>query len=121
MIIKGSFQVPIFECKVVIVITDNLLKTLNRYYKKYDEKELETEEHGAFFYSPEKAGSPYHLFFEKYDLSVNTINHEKSHLVEQILIDCRIKPIDEVRSYLDGFISSKVTLFFKRRKLRLSN
>jgi len=118
MTITGSFKVPIYECEIKIIISDNLLRSINSRLKKFGDKGLKTEP-SAFFYHPGGDCIVYYLFFSFEKLNVNCINHEKSHVVEKILMDCDIKPIDEVRSYLDGFISHKIDLFFKRRKIKL--
>jgi hypothetical protein len=121
MIIKGIFRVPIFDADIIIIVSDNLLKTINRYYKKHGDTDFEVVEPGALFYSDGNADTPYYLFFHKSNITTEVVNHEKSHLVEEILIDRSIEPIDEIRSYVDGFVSTKINLFFKRRKLKISN
>jgi hypothetical protein len=61
----------------------------------------------------------YYLFFDLHTIDTNFINHEKSHLVEAILKDRGIRPVDEVRSYLDGYVSEKITAFIKKKKIKL--
>ena len=122
MTIKGTFKVPIYECTVKIVVTDNLLRCINNLHKKHGD-DLETIAPSAYFYhdNEEHEDDNYYIMLRFDRLTVNCVNHEKSHLVEQILIDSAIKPKDETRAYLDGFISHKVELFFKRRKIKLDN
>jgi hypothetical protein len=122
MTIKGEFYVPIYDAFVKIIVADNLLRSINYHLTKHGHKKEEKSPGGYFFYPHYEHGT-YYLFFCKNTLTVNAVNHEKSHLIDQILIDRSIKPKDEVRAYLDGFVSNKVDLFFKRRKskLKISN
>lgn len=85
--------------------------------RKHNEDPIE-EEPAAYFFRPVEE-SVYYVFFDSDRLNVNEFNHEKSHLVEEILNNRDIKPKDEVRAYLDGFIAEKMTLFFKRRKIEI--
>ena len=58
----------------------------------------------------------YFIWFDINNIDVNTVNHEKSHLVEEILKDRNIKPSGEIRAYLDGLISEKIAAFFAYQK-----
>lgn len=119
MTIRGIFKVPIYNCKVKIVVSDRLKSVINRVYTKHNCIH-ETEEPGALCYNPGEAEIPvYYLFFDKTQLCLNFVNHEQSHLAEYILKDRGIKPHDEVRAFLDGFLSEKIHKFFKVRKIKL--
>lgn len=123
MTVTGTFKVPIYDAEVKIVVSDtqiNMLRCINNLRRKHKD-ELEASCPSAYFYHDAESDDDdwYYMFFQFDKLTVNAINHEKSHLVEQILIDVGIKPKDEARSYLDGFISHKVDLFFRRRKKTL--
>lgn len=120
---KGSFKVDVFDCTVHIIITDSIKRSINYHLRKYNNKdELLTFEPSGFFCKPdpERIGN-YYILFSNEDLAIDLINHEKSHLVEEILTDRDIKPVDEIRSYLDGFISHKIDSFFKKRKIKVKN
>jgi hypothetical protein len=120
MTITGKFKVPIYDCDVKVVVTDNLLRCINNLHKKHGD-DAETICPSAYFYhdGENHEDDLYYIMFRFDRLTVSCINHEKSHLVEQILIDSGIEPLDEARSYLDGFVSRKVDLFFKHRKKTL--
>lgn len=121
---KGSFRVDVFDCTVHIVLTDSIKRSINYHLRKHNvtKDELLAFEPSGFFCKPdpERIGDYYILFLNE-DLAVDIVNHEKCHLVEQILTDRDIKPIDEIRSYLDGYISSQIDLFFKKRKIKVKN
>jgi hypothetical protein len=121
MTIKAKFNVDVFDCTVHITICKSIKSSANYYLAKCG-SELITFEPSGLFCNPhcDRIGN-YYIFFHEDDLTVDVVNHEKSHLVEEILIDRDIKPEDEVRSYLDGFVSSKIDLFFRKRKIKLKN
>jgi hypothetical protein len=115
---KGRFHVPIYECDVFIVISDDPKKSLNYYLRTNNDTEIDYDISG-FCYRPSSQVGKYYVFFEIDSLNNNTFNHEKSHLVEMILEDRSIKARDEVRSYLDGFISKIMHKFLSDRKIKL--
>ena len=119
MTIRGEFKVPIFNCKVKIIVSDNLKLVINKTFTKHNCLN-DDNEYGALCYNPGAADIPYYyLFFDKSQLCLNFINHEKSHLVEYILQDRGIKPVDEIRAYLEGFLADKIHKFFAVRKIKL--
>jgi len=123
MTIKGKFKVDVFDCTIHIVIAKSIKNSVNYYLTKAGQtNSLIDYEPSGLFCNPhtERIGN-YFIFFQEEDVTVDIINHEKSHLVEQILIDRDIKPKDEIRSYLDGYISRMVDLFFKKRKIKVKN
>jgi hypothetical protein len=118
MTIRGNFHVPIYECDVTIIVTDHTKASLNYYYRR-DELKSEDFDFEGLVWRPDERIGAYFVFFDLNSLSINTFNHEKSHLVEWILKDRSISAQNEVRSYLDGFISKKMNDFFQKRKLKL--
>lgn len=121
MTIKGKFNVNVFDCNIHIVLTDSIKRSINYHLRKYNQELLTFEPSGLFCKpDPDRIGNYYILFCIE-DLAIDVINHEKSHLVEQILVDRDIKPVDEIRSYLDGYLSHQIDLFFKKRKIKVKN
>lgn len=116
MVVKGKFNVPIYNCEVHVIVSDNLLASINYRLRVNGDGKLK-DEPGAYFYNHDACN--YYVFFKKETLDINYLNHEKSHLVEQILKDRGIRAMDEVRSYLDGFVSEKLNEFLKKRKIKL--
>jgi hypothetical protein len=115
MTTKGSFKVPIYDCTVHLIVSDRVLRCINNQLQKDGEELLEICP-GGWFYRPAECYCNYYIFFHLGNLSHNYINHEKSHLVEEILTDRGISPKGESRAFLDGFISHKIELFFRRHK-----
>ena len=119
MTIRGTFKVPIYNCQVNIIVSDNLKLIINNLFRKHNYHN-DGQEVGALCYNPSDAEfGVYYLLFDKSELCLNFMNHEKSHLIEYILEDRGIKAKDEVRSFLDGFLSDKIHSFFKQRKIKL--
>jgi hypothetical protein len=117
MTIKKKFYIDVYSCTVLIICCDNVKRSVNRYCKKYDpdDKGISYDVVG-FFYKPDGAIKEYFIWFDINNIDVNTVNHEKSHLVEEILKDRNIKPSGEIRAYLDGLISEKIAAFFAYQK-----
>jgi hypothetical protein len=119
MTTKGSFCVEIYKCCVNITICDDILKSINYYLKKWDNKLLAEEPLAYFMSGVGEDESHYYLFFNRDHINSNILNHEKSHLIDHILKERGIKAHDEARAYLDGYISEKINSFFKRRKIKI--
>lgn len=112
----GKIFIPIFECTVKVVIAPNdvsMLRSINYYLRKRKDSPWLTPPEAAFMVEHNDYSDSYILFFNKKNLTVNLINHEKSHVLEQILLDRQIRSTGEVRSYLDGWFSNKLTLLFR--------
>jgi len=123
MATTGKFKIDVYQCTVYIKICKSVKSSVN-YYLAKNNFQLHDHEPSGMFCNPlsnERIGSYYIFLNQKDGLNVEVVNHEKSHLVEQILLDRGIKPIDEVRSYLDGYISQMIDLFFKKQKIKLKN
>lgn len=117
MVTKGYFHVPIFNCYVNIIISEDLKRVINIYLKKKEDK-IEYEP-WAFSWNPSDECANYYLFLGKKTFDIDCLNHEKSHIVDFILEDRNIKPNDEVRAYLDGYISKKIFDFLKNKKIKI--
>lgn len=122
MTIKGRIYIPIFYSKINIVVSDNINLVYRNLCRKYESKveDLGTGDGYSVNFNEFCAGH-YYLFFVKNKLDVATFNHEKSHIIEYILKDCGISPTNEVRSYLDGYVSEQLDKWFKRRKIKLKS
>jgi len=118
MTIRGQFKVDVYDCTINIIVSDHAKQSLNYYLIKSGDKPLEYDFDG-FCFRPGESVSSYYVFFDLETICVNTYNHEKSHLVEYILTDRSISPKNEVRSYLDGFISKKMNEFFIKKKIKM--
>lgn len=118
MPIKSTFKVDLFDCKINILFCENVKKSVDRCLKRYGHKPLNVDING-FFFCPGAPSNEYFVFFDIKSISVDLVNHEKSHLVEEILIGKGIRAAGEIRAILDGFISTKIDNILKRRKIKL--
>ena len=114
----GKFKVDVFDCTVYIVVSDNIMKSINTYLRLNKEGILDYEVDG-YCWRPMSVIGTYYVFFDSDSVNLNGLNHEKSHLVEFILNDRGIREKGEVRSYLDGYVSKKMHDFFSKRKIKL--
>jgi hypothetical protein len=121
MTIKGKFNVDVFDCTVHIIICKSIKASANYYLKQADATLIDYEPSGLFFNPHIERIGNYYVFFQENDVTSDVINHEKSHLVEQVLLDRNITPKNEVRAYLDGYISRMFDSFFRKRKLKIKN
>lgn len=119
MVTKGSFKIDVYDCTVHIIVADDVKRSINHHLKKHDEGSLDHAP-SAYCYRPDngRIGTLY-VFFDSEDLSTDMIHHEKSHLIDFILGDRDIRAKNDVRAYLDGFISTKFEKFFSKRKLKV--
>lgn len=118
MTITGKFKVDVYDCEVYIVVSDKIKQSINTYLRLNNEGRLDYDVDG-YCWRPQTRIGKYYVFFDLKTFNINCFNHEKSHLVEFILEDRSIKAKDEMRSYLDGFISTKMNAFFKKRKIKI--
>lgn len=116
---KGSFKVDVYACEVHIFVGPKLKKSIN-YRLAIDDDSIDFEPDGYTLKNNDSI-SDYFVYLCSEDLSVNTINHEKSHLIDFILSDRCIKGTGEQRAYLDGLVSQKLDKFFKLRKIKINN
>jgi hypothetical protein len=121
MSIKGKFSVDVFDCTVNITITKSVKASVNYYLRRVGATLIDYEPSGLFCNPNVERIGNYYIFLHEDDITSDVINHEKSHLVEAILMDRNITPKNEVRAYLDGYISRKIDSFFKVRKIKIKN
>jgi hypothetical protein len=120
MTIRTTFKVDVYDCSVHIICTDKVKASVNRYCKKYDkdDKGINFEPDG-FFFRPTEFIHSYYIWLDINNLTNNALSHEKSHLVDAILQDRKIRPHGEQRAYLEGYISEKIAAFFEYQENNL--
>jgi hypothetical protein len=121
MSVKGKFNVDVFDCTVHVIITKSIKASVNYHLRRADAETIDYEPSGLFCRPNVERIGNYYIFFHEDDVTSDIINHEKSHLVEAILLDRNITPKNEVRAYLDGYISRMIDSFFKKRKMKIKN
>lgn len=121
MTIKGKFNVDVFDCTVHIIICKSIKNSANYYFRKADSTLIDYEPSGLFCNPNVERIGNYYVFFQEDDVTSDITNHEKSHLVEAILLDRNITPKNEVRAYLDGYVSRMFDSFFRKRNIKIKN
>ncbi len=119
---KFKIQIPIYECTCHIIISDNIEKVINRYAKlKKWEKGATIEEgeevHGLATSNGDTKN--YYLFYSLNSVTVNSLTHEISHTVDDILSNRSIQD-GEARAYLVGYISDKIFDYVFKKQLLIN-
>lgn len=117
MTVRGKFRVDVYNCYVYVFYTDQIIRSVNFFCNKFGWDKIKSAVEGYVV----PGNLDYYLFVSKEHCSVDTINHEKSHVVDFILQERSIKSKDEVRAYLDGYVSRRLNKFFKKHKIKIKN
>lgn len=120
---KAKFNIDVFDCTVHVIITDKPKEVINAHFRANDCATIDYAPAGFCANFRANAGriGNYYLIFDVNFIEVNTVNHEKSHLVEFILTDRSIRASGEIRSYLDGFLSKKITQCINRKGFHIES
>jgi hypothetical protein len=110
----STLKLPTYQCRVIVIVTDDLNKEGRRIYKKHDLEVYEDDEAEGMVICPDL--TQYYLVISKVHLTYNTIAHECHHVVQGIVKDRGIED-DEAGAWLAGHISEFVYKFLQKRKL----
>lgn len=123
MVVKSKFHIDVYDCDVIVHISDDLTHSVNTYLKKFgDESDVETGcVYNGYFMRPQNSLDTYIVFYQSDSINQENVNHEKSHLVEQILVDRDIPSLGEPRAYLDAFISKKLNALLKKKGFKIKD
>lgn len=120
MKMKLTIEVPIYNCKCVVFIDNDIEKLANTFIKKNKIDVIPLEEgakvRGLAFQG--NTTSVYYIFYALEDMNINTLSHEISHLVDYICGDRGITDT-EARAYLTGHITEKVFDFILKKKISI--
>ena len=107
-----KIDINLYQCKVHLILTDNLSKEYDRLHKKY--KDIPTQ--------PGDAGEAWTLSFDISDyyilvsdkhIMVNTIAHEVYHVVYSLLNDRDIED-EESGAWLCGMLIDEALKFYQK-------
>lgn len=120
MTVKQKIKIDIYGCFINVTICTDIRRSINYYCKKYNKNDKGIDyDVAALFFTPGESIINYYLFFDFAYLTMNSINHETSHVAEEILVNRGIRASGEQRAYLEGYISDKIYYFIKRKKLKI--
>lgn len=111
-------KIPTYECRVVVIVTDDLKKEYQRLYRKYGTEDDDDGEAEAMVYCPDM--HDYYVIYDKQYLSHNSISHECYHLVRDITMDRGITD-DEAGAWLSGQVSGFIYKFLHRKKFTIKH
>lgn len=113
--LKLSVPLKMYECNFYFILTDNLLKTINTYEKKYKLPLTSGDYEGL---AGEFTFKKYFVCIDKKYLSINSLSHEMFHITNRILNNRDIFH-EETGAWLCGFLTQKVYNFLKKNKIEL--
>lgn len=112
-----TLRIPIYECEVQFVITNDLIsKLVNAQYKKYKCDELFDGEAEGCLFSPHM--KLYIMYINTSHITHNTIAHEMYHLVSRMTEDRDIED-DEQQAWLCGWLTEQFYNFLKKKNLEI--
>jgi hypothetical protein len=115
---KFTIKVPVYNFNCSVVFTDSVVDTANKQTKKYNLEPLTNDVYG--FAMGTNTVHQYFLFYDVNDITMNTISHEISHLIDFVFTDRGVDPqTGEPRAYLTGYITEEIYDYIIRKKLQL--
>lgn len=114
---KLTLKVPVYNFVCDVIIAKNIEKYINKELKRQGDEDLVDLVHG--FAITTEVTNRYMLFFNEESLTVNTITHELSHLVDYVFDNRGIAKQygDEPRAYLTGHLSEQLFDYVIKKKL----
>lgn len=116
MYFKKTISIPLYDTKVKLIITPDILKVVNNFYKKHNTN---------FRYTDSIAGMMLTMSMDEYTilistdfLTYNTIMHELFHCVMAITAD-RNNFEEENRAWVQGFIAQEIFNFIKNKGIKI--
>lgn len=120
MEINKILKVDVYSTNVKIVLTDEMDKTLKKYFKKFKVPFDDGYYWGMFFSDPDV--SNYYLFLNTKKLTLDTIVHESYHACCKILKDRGVGMEDEEpMAYLMGYFCEALMKIVIGSKINISN
>jgi hypothetical protein len=114
---KLTISVPVYDFTCEITFASEIEVAINKVRKKQSLEPIEGTVHGYAFGT--NSVHKYYLFYSLQNLSVNTLVHEISHLIDFVFTDREIDPpTGETRAYLTGHVTSKIFEFVYKKDIK---
>jgi hypothetical protein len=114
----STLRLSTYNCKLVLIITDQIPQVVNNLYKKYKiPGGWDVEAEGVMF-SPSM--HTYYLLIDNECLTHNTIAHEAFHVVHRIMEDRAISD-EESGAWIAGHVSEFIYKSLKKKKLTIEH
>lgn len=115
---QNKIKLQIYNCDVIIIVTDVLLKEAHKIYKKYNIPDVLEEDCEGLVVSCDL--SKYIIILNDNFLSHNTIAHEVYHVVVSITKDREIKE-EEAAAWLAGHLTGVIYKFLEKKNLKVKH
>lgn len=115
---RSSITVPPYGCKVVIILTDDLIGQVNNVYRKHKMKLKYEDNAEGVVICPDI--DVYYLIINKKFLTHNTIAHEVFHIAIRITQARGIKE-EEARAWVAGYVSEGVYKFLDKKNFQIKH
>lgn len=112
MISQSTIKVPLYECKVILIVTTTM-EELQQYVMKKKKANVDVlETHGVVF---NWGNAEYVVALKEGSLSHNLIAHEMLHMVMAITNDIAIED-EESQAWLVGYLTEQVYKILNKKK-----
>jgi hypothetical protein len=101
-----TIKVPVYNFNCRVIIADDIEIHVNKLRKKLELEEIEGLIHGYAMCGNDV--HTYYLFYQSEGLTINTIAHEVSHIIDYVFTDREIEPEGEPRAYITGYLTSEI-------------
>jgi hypothetical protein len=119
MKVTNTIKLPMYNCEVVFIVTDQIKLESKKIYKKYKLKdEDEDGENEGILISPEI--DRYFLLIDTKYLTHNTIAHEIYHGVVRVTEDRGIVD-EEAQAWLAGHLTGVIYKFLDKKKFEVKH
>jgi hypothetical protein len=118
MKITATLNVSTYNCKLVFIVTDQILQVVNNLYKKHNIPGVWDIEAEGVMFSPSM--HTYYLLIDTACLTHNTIAHEAFHVVHRIMDDRAIND-EESGAWIAGHVSEFIYKSLKKKKLTIEH
>lgn len=118
MKLTSTLKLETYNCRLVFILTDQLIKHVNDIYKKHklpDTFDIEAE---GVMLSPDMY--TYYCLIDTECLTHNTIAHESHHSVFRILQDRDIDD-EETGAWLAGHVAEFIYKFLDKKKITIQH
>jgi hypothetical protein len=113
MNISKIIKLPLYDCKVKLIITEDALDTVNKLHKKYKIERSDNDYIAGMMFSANM--DLYVIVIDFKFLTYNTLQHEQFHAVMSITADRNIFE-EEQRAWLSGYLAQEIYNWLNKKE-----
>lgn len=110
-----TIKVPVYSFNIRVTIADNVEQYINKQCRKLGLEDYEGTVHGLAMEG--KDVHDYFLFFDANSVTINTVIHEVSHIIDYAFNHRDIELDGEPRAHLSGHIGEEVIKYMYKKQL----